>query len=150
MSLCNILSHETMRFMSALKLLHEWRFIANQFVLATNPLRLTTSNFMFQLKACSYSPYVTSSLTRGWICRLQLLLVLASSVILMSESHETHDQLLLSQIQGSPTWTARSRYLYPPVTGWLGFTPGKGFPFHCLLRLAGLRWRNSIQSPHRI
>jgi hypothetical protein len=40
--------------------------------------------FMFQLNTCGYSPYVTSSLTRGWVCRLQLLLVLASEVILVS------------------------------------------------------------------
>jgi hypothetical protein len=32
------------------------------FVLATSPLRLTTSNFIFQLNTCGYSPYVTSSL----------------------------------------------------------------------------------------
>jgi hypothetical protein len=46
-------------------LLHDWRFTANQFVLATSPLRITTSNFIFQLTTCGYSPYVTCSLTRG-------------------------------------------------------------------------------------
>jgi hypothetical protein len=40
---------------------------------ATRPLRLTTSNFIFQLNTCGCSLYVTSSLTRGWVCRLQLL-----------------------------------------------------------------------------
>jgi hypothetical protein len=34
--------------------------------------------------------------------RLQLLLVLASAVVLRSESCGTHDQILLSQILGSP------------------------------------------------
>jgi hypothetical protein len=34
--------------------------------LGANPLRLTTSNFIFQLNLCGHSPYVTSSLTRGW------------------------------------------------------------------------------------
>jgi hypothetical protein len=38
---------------------------------------------------------------RGWVCHLQLLLVLASTVILMSESCGTHDHILLSQIQDS-------------------------------------------------
>jgi hypothetical protein len=33
------------------------------------------SNFIFQLNTCGYSRYVTSSLTRGWVCRSQLLLV---------------------------------------------------------------------------
>jgi hypothetical protein len=45
-------------------LLYDLRFTANQFVLATSPLRLTASNFIFQMNTCGYSPYVTSSLTR--------------------------------------------------------------------------------------
>jgi hypothetical protein len=59
------------------------------------------SNFIFQLNTCGYCSYVTSSLARGWVCRLQLLLVLASAVILRSESRGTHD-ILLSQIRDSP------------------------------------------------
>jgi hypothetical protein len=74
----------------------------HEFVLATSPLRLTTSNFIFQLNTCGYSPYLTSSLMRGWICRLQLPLVLANTVILRSESRMTHDHILLSQIRGAP------------------------------------------------
>jgi hypothetical protein len=77
-------------------------FTANQFVLATSPLRPTTSTFIFQLNTCGYSPYETSSLTRGWVFRLQLLLGLASAVILMFESRGTHDHILLSQIRDSP------------------------------------------------
>jgi hypothetical protein len=69
--------------------------------LRNNPLRLTTSNFIFQLNPCGYSPYVTFSLTRRWVCRLQLLLVLASAVILRSESHGTHNHILLFQIRDS-------------------------------------------------
>jgi hypothetical protein len=42
------------------------------------------------------------SLTRGRICRLQLQLVLARAVILWSETHRTHDRILLSQIGDSP------------------------------------------------
>jgi hypothetical protein len=38
----------------------------------------------------------------GLVCRLQLLLVLASAVILRSESRWTHDHILLSQIRDSP------------------------------------------------
>jgi hypothetical protein len=49
-----------------------------------------------------YTPYVTSSLTRGWSCRLQLLLVLARAVILRSESRGTHNHILLSQVRDSP------------------------------------------------
>jgi hypothetical protein len=87
---------------SVSELPYDWRFTANQFVLATSPLRLTTSNFINQLSTCVYSHYVTSSLTRGWFCRLQLLLFLASSVILRSESRGTHDHILLPQIRDSP------------------------------------------------
>jgi hypothetical protein len=60
------------------------------------------SNLIFQLNTCRYSPYVTFSVTRGGICRLQLLLILASAVILMSKSHGIHDPILLSQIRDSP------------------------------------------------
>jgi hypothetical protein len=78
------------------------RFTANQFVLATSPLRPKSRIFIFQLNTCGYSPYATSTLTRGWVCRLQLLLVLASAVILRSEYRGTHDHILLSQIRHSP------------------------------------------------
>jgi hypothetical protein len=48
-----------------LEIFYDWWFTANQFVLATSPLRLTTSNFIFQLNTCGYSPYIASSLSRG-------------------------------------------------------------------------------------
>jgi hypothetical protein len=57
-------------------LLYDWRFTFDQFVLATGPLRPTTNNFIFQLNTRGYSPYVTSSLTKGWVCSLQLLMSL--------------------------------------------------------------------------
>jgi hypothetical protein len=88
--------------MNRYELLYYWRLTANQFFLATSPLRPTTSNFIFQLNTCDYSPCVISSLIRGWVCRLQLLLVLASAVTLRSESRGTHDHILLSQIRDSP------------------------------------------------
>jgi hypothetical protein len=87
------------------KLLYDWPFTANQFVLATSPLRPTTNNFIFQLNTCGYNPYVTSSPSsrqRGWVCHLQLLLVLTSAVIIRSEFRGTHGHILLSQIRDSP------------------------------------------------
>jgi hypothetical protein len=87
------------------------------------------SNFIFQVNTCGYSPYVTSSLTRGWICRLQLLLVLASAVTLWSESRETHDHILLSQIRDSPNLEGQVPVLYPPGTGWPCYTPRHWVPF---------------------
>jgi hypothetical protein len=58
--------------------------------------------FFFQLNPCNHSPYVTSSLTRGWVYRLQFLLAFASTVILRSEPRGTHDRVLLSQIRDFP------------------------------------------------
>jgi hypothetical protein len=109
-------------FQSESELLYDWRFTANQFVLATSPLRPTTRIFISQLNTCGYSPYVTSSLMRVWVC-LQLLLGLARAVILRSESRGTHDHILLSQIRDSPNQEGQVPYLYPPGTGWLDYTP---------------------------
>jgi hypothetical protein len=74
---------------------------------------------VWQLRSCWCGAL---SLTRGRVCRLQLLLVLASAVILGSEPLGTRDHILLSQI-----WD---------------------FPFRSLLRLAGSRWRYSTPPPY--
>jgi hypothetical protein len=73
-----------------------------------------------QLRVCSCGEL---SLTRGRVCRLQLLLVLARAVILGSETRGARDRILLSQI--------------------------RDFPFRRFLRLAWSRWRYSIPPPHR-
>jgi hypothetical protein len=87
------------------ELLYNWRFTANQFYLATSPLRLTTSNFIFQLNTCGYSPYVTSSLMRGWVYRLQLLL---------GPRQRSHSQVCVPQ--GSwPHFTVSDSRLPQPV-----------------------------------
>jgi hypothetical protein len=62
------------------------------------------------------------SLTRGRVCRLQLMLAFASAVILGSESLGTGDHIILSQI--------------------------RDFNFRRLIRLAGLWRRSSTQIPH--
>jgi hypothetical protein len=87
--------YETFLSQSGSELIYDWRFTANKFALATSPLRHMTGIFIFQLNTCGYCPYVTSSLTRGWVHRLQLLLVLASAVILRSGSRGTLDHILL-------------------------------------------------------
>jgi hypothetical protein len=46
-----------------------------------------------------------------------------------------------------PTWIARSPYLYPQEQGGPVISPGTGFPFRRLLRLAGLRWKYSNPPP---
>jgi hypothetical protein len=74
--------------------LYDWRLTANQFILTRSSLRLTTNNVIFKLNTCGCSFYVTSSLRRGWVCRLQLL-VLATAVILRSEARGSHYHILI-------------------------------------------------------
>jgi hypothetical protein len=74
---------------------------------------------VWQLRVCWFG---APSLTRGRVCRLQLLLALASAVIFGSECRRTRCHILLSQI--------------------------RDFPFRRLLRLAGSRRRNSNPPPH--
>jgi hypothetical protein len=105
-------------------------------------LRVTTSSF-FQLNSCGHSPYVTSSLTRGWVCHSQLLLALASPVTLRSESRGYHDHILLSQIRDSPKLEDQ----VPREQGGPVIPPDTGFTFRRLLRLAELRWRYSNPLP---
>jgi hypothetical protein len=118
---------------SGSELLYDWRFTANQFVLATSPLRLTNS-ISFQLNSCGHSPYVTSSLTRGWVCCLQLLLAHVSAVILRSEPRGTHDPILLSYIRDFLNLEGQEEG--DPV-----IPPGTGFPSRRLLGLTALQWR---------
>jgi hypothetical protein len=59
-------SHSRLNKFSESKLLYDWRFIANQFILASSPLRPTIRDLFFQLNSCGNSPYATSSLTGRW------------------------------------------------------------------------------------
>jgi hypothetical protein len=67
------------------------------------------------------------SLTRERVYRLQLLLVLASAVILGSESRGTRDHILLSQVRDSPK--LEDQVPIPPGTGWPSYTPRHCIPF---------------------
>jgi hypothetical protein len=82
-------------------------------------------------------------MTRGRVCHLQLLLVLASPVILGSESRGSYYHILLSQIRDpQPGGPGPHIYSYiPQEQGGPVTPPGTGFSFRHLLRLAGLRWR---------
>jgi hypothetical protein len=76
---------------------------------------------VWQLRVCWFG---APSLTRGRVCRLQLLVALVSAAIFGSEPRRTRGHILLSQI--------------------------RDFPFRRLLRLAGSRWRYSIPPPHGV
>jgi hypothetical protein len=54
------------------------------------------------------------------------------------------------RLETPPTWRARFSYLYPPGTGWPGYTPRHWFPFRRLLQLARLRWRYSNPPPNGV
>jgi hypothetical protein len=76
-------------------LLYDWRFTANQFVLASNPLRLTTRIFSSQLNPFDISPYVTSSLTRRWVCLLLRVICLAFRKVYISHIQHVIEKCLL-------------------------------------------------------
>jgi hypothetical protein len=80
-----------------------------------------------QLRVCWYGAF---SLTRGRVCPLQLLLVLASVVILGSGSRGTHDHILLSQIRDSPNLEGQVPIFISPRNGVVHLypqTPGSLF-----------------------
>jgi hypothetical protein len=103
------------------------RFTAKQFVLVGRPLKLTTSIFL--LNSCSDIPYVTSSVRRGWVCYLQLLLTLVGAVSLRSESRGTHDHFYCLRFDTPSTWRARSPHLYLAGTVCPSYTPRHWVPF---------------------
>jgi hypothetical protein len=97
--------------------------------LGPKPLETHDQRFFFNwILAVVVLICITSSLTRGWVCRLQFLLVLARTVILGSEFRGTHGHILLSQIRDSPTWGATFPYVYSPGRWWPSYTPD-----HCFL-----------------
>jgi hypothetical protein len=115
--------------------------------LAIRPLRPTTRIFIFQRNTNIYSPYVTSSLTRGWVCPLQLLLGLASAVILRSQSAGLMTTCYCLRFDTPPIWSPGPRIYIPQEHGGPVIPPGIGFPFRRLLRPAGLRCRYSTPPP---
>jgi hypothetical protein len=88
-----------------------------------------------QLRVCYF---VAPSLTRGRVCNLLLLLVFASAVPLMSESHGTQDHILLSQFLRPPQPGGPGPRIYIPQEQGDPVIPlSTVFPFRRLLRLAG-------------
>jgi hypothetical protein len=131
--------------------------------LGCKPLEIHDPIFIFQLNTCGYSPYVTSSLMRGWVC-LQLLPGLVSTVILRSESHRTHDHILLSQIWDShnldgqiPIFLSprnRVAWLYPQALGSLFVASyNTRLWWRYMWNLCWFRWHGKwvlyqVRSPH--
>jgi hypothetical protein len=60
------------------------------------------TRFVLLSDSCVFVDVGVPSLMREQVCSLQLLLGLASTIILGSESHRTHDHILLSKIWDTP------------------------------------------------
>jgi hypothetical protein len=91
--------------------------------LGAKPFETHGQNFFFQLNTCSHSPYITSSLTRGWM----------SFTIAAGPRQRIHSWVRVP-------WDSRSY-----------FTVSDSRLLFCrLLHLAGLRWKYSTPPPHRI
>jgi hypothetical protein len=109
-----------------------------------------TSNIILQLNTCCYNPYVTyihSDERMG--LSFTVAAILASTVILMFESRRIHDYILVPQIRGTLQPRGLGPRIYIPQEHGGPFIPsGTGFPFGCLLRLTGLRWRYSTPFSH--
>jgi hypothetical protein len=73
--------------------------------------------------------YKAPSLTGGRVCPLQMLLVLANTVILGSVSRGTHGHILLSQIRDFPNLEAQVSILYSPRTRLPSYITRHWVPF---------------------
>jgi hypothetical protein len=89
------------------------RWYVGQSVLVSSTHPELTTRFLLLSDSCGFVD-VGRSLWRERVCRLQLLLVLASAVILGSESRGTRDHILLSQIRVSPNLEGQIPvFIYP-------------------------------------
>jgi hypothetical protein len=81
------------------------------------------------LRVCGYE---APSLTRGRVCRLQLLLSLPAQSFSGSSPAGLMTTFYCLRFETPPTWRTRSLYLYPPGTGWPGYTPRHWVTHHFL------------------
>jgi hypothetical protein len=101
--------------------------------------------FFSQLPVCYFVP---PSLTRGRVCNLLFLLVLASAVPLGSESHGTQDLIWLSQFLKLPQPGGPGPRIYINLEqGGPDTPPGTGFPFRRLLDSQGFGGMQSYTQP---
>jgi hypothetical protein len=104
------------------KLIYDRRSVGQSVLVSGAHLGPATNSLFslkFSLKQFRVCYFVAPSLTRGRICNLLLLLVLASAV-----PRDSRPYFIVPILDTPPTWRARSPYLYPPGTGWASYTPG--------------------------
>jgi hypothetical protein len=154
------------------ELLYDWRFTANQFVLAPSPLSIMTRDVFFWLNPCDHNPYITSPLTRVWVCRLQLLsasftlrpTVSQPASLEIKHPPGAYDQIFITVRQLRVCWSGALSLMWEWICNLqlllalvsaviFGFhillSQIRDFPFHCLLRLTGSWWRCSTLPPHK-
>jgi hypothetical protein len=83
----------------------------------------------FQLNTCCYSPYVTSSLSRGCVCVYNYWWPSPAQSFSGPSPAGLMTIFYCLRFETLSTWRARSPYLYPPGTGWLSYTPRHWVPF---------------------
>jgi hypothetical protein len=107
------------------KLCYDRRSVSHSVLMSSTHLGRTT-RFLLLRDNCGFVDVGRSlSLTRERICDLQLLLFLASAVIL----GWLVTIFYCLRFETPPTWRARSPYLYPPATGWPSYTLRHWVPF---------------------
>jgi hypothetical protein len=91
-----------------------WPTVSQPVCLGLKPHLGPKTRFLLLSDSCR-----APSLTKERVYSLQLLLAIASTVILGSESHRTDDYMLLSQIRDSCNLEGQVPiFLYPPGTRW--------------------------------
>jgi hypothetical protein len=114
--------------------------------LGVKSLQAQTSDFFFQMNTCRNSPYVTSSLTRGWVYCLAGPRQRSHSRVGVPRDSWSHFTVSDSRLP-QPEEPSPRNYIHQEQGGTI-IPPGTGFPFRRLLQLAGLRWRYSTPPPH--
>jgi hypothetical protein len=144
----NALNNLKLKFHLESELLYDWRFTANQFVLATSPLRPTTSIFLS-------TRHLRSLSLRNIISDEKMGL---SFTIAPGPRQRSHYQVRVPRDSWPYFTVSDSRLLQPggpgpriyipQEEGGPVIPPGTGFPFRRVLRLTGQRWRYSTPPPH--
>jgi hypothetical protein len=110
------------------KLCYDKRSVGQCVLVSSTPLEPKEKKNVLLSDSCGFVDVGRPLWQRGRVCPLQLLLALASAVMFRSEFCGTH-HVLLSQIRDSPNLEGQvPPYLYPPGTGWSGYTPRHRLP----------------------